>query len=349
MVPCTFKGVSSPINRQYLTIIWEFQRNVIARYDSKGLQTQPRRYMDEKNIVEGAADLYIHNASVSDIGTYKCTVIYTPEKVYKEIDLTLYARPSISVFEKMNKDNEQDKFLCSVTGYYPEKITVELITDGMVMSDSVQYSYRNSDGTFSMNSSVILPSTEKPKSLSCRVDHESLSKPIQQNIQLVYIEDGENVGLVVGVITGAVVLIVLLVIAALVYKKKSGPSKVLVNKIHGAKLVFGERSTLYCTACNCSQETQVKWIIQHKDGATCEIAERNLGDKEEEEPLMSLEYKASTEKVPSHKRRSCHDITTKLTFLPSVSRHLGSAVTCKFITHKKSEEVTHELNDIYGE
>ncbi|XP_066433402.1 uncharacterized protein [Eleutherodactylus coqui] len=350
LIPCTFKECSSGITQQYLAIVWEFEGNVIVRYDSKGLEKQPRKYIDEKNIKDGAADLYIHNASIGDIGTYKCTVICSPERSHKEVNLTVYARPTISALDKMTVGNEQDKILCSVTGFYPIQITVELIKDGAVMNGSVLSSpQRNGDKTFSINSSVILPSTEKPKSLSCRVRHESLTEPLLQDIQLVYKDDGsDNIGLVVGVIAVVVILIIVSVIAAVLYKRRSGSSEVLVNKIHGTKMMDGENSSLYCTACNCSQETQVQWIIQHKDGTTCEITDENSGDAEEGQPLMSMEYKVSTEKVSSQKRKSCYDITTTLSFIASVSRHLGSTVTCRFITNKKSEEETHKLKDIYA-
>ncbi|XP_075687726.1 uncharacterized protein LOC142656687 [Rhinoderma darwinii] len=350
LIPCTFKVDGGPINRQYLAILWEFQGNVIARYDNKGLVTQPRKYINENNIENGAADLYIDDASVSDIGAYKCTVIYSPKRMHKDVDLTVHARPSISALEKINVGNEQDKILCSVTGFYPEQITVKLIKEGKVVSGSVMSSpHKNNDSTFSINSTMILPSSDKPKSLSCTVDHDSLTTPIQQDIRLVYNEDGgNNTGLVVGLIAGVVLLIVLLAIAAFLYRKKSGLSEVLVNKIHGTKMIDGESTTLYCTACNCSRETQVKWIIKNKDGTKCEITEEESGDKEEEQPLMSMEYKVSTEKVASQKRKTFHDVTTKLIFIPSVSRHLGSTVTCKFITDKKSEEKTHELKDIYA-
>ncbi|XP_069840518.1 uncharacterized protein [Dendropsophus ebraccatus] len=349
-IPCKFKvDGNKPINLQYLAIVWEFQGSAILRYDNKGIGKAPRRYIEEKNIAEGTADLYINEASVSDVGTYRCTVIYSPDTSQREVYLTVYARPSISALETVKLSNDQTKILCSVTGYYPEQITVELIKDGAVVSGSVRSSpHMNEDKTFSINSSAILPSTDRPKSLSCRVHHESITASVQQNIRLQYNEDGgDSTGLVVGVIAG-VILILLLVIAVVLYKKRSGTSEILVSKIHGAKMMSGESVTLYCTACNCPEKTQVIWTIKGKDGTTCEIAEKTSGDREEEQPLMSMEYKVSSEKVASQKRKSLQDIKTNLTFIPSVSRHLGSTVTCKFITDQKSEEETQELKDIYA-
>ncbi|XP_056389388.1 uncharacterized protein LOC130283840 isoform X2 [Hyla sarda] len=347
MIPCKFK-VTGQINLQYLAIVWEFQGSAIVKYDNKGLEIKTKRYINEDNVKNGVADLYINDTSVDDVGSYKCTVIYTPDSIQKAVTLTVYARPAISVFEKINIDSDQDKILCSVTGFYPEQITVELIKDGTVASGSVRSHLRNDDQTFSINSTAILPSSEKPKSLSCRVHHETLTTPIQKDLRLVYNEaDNDQTGLVVGVIAG-VILIVLLVIAAVLYKKKSGTPEVLVSKIHGTKMIDGEKTTLYCMARNCSQETQVRWMTRNKDGTTCEITEERSGDKEEEQPLMSREYKVLTEKVASQKKRSLHDINTKLTFIPSLSRHLGSTVICKFITNKKSEEETHEIKEIYA-
>ncbi|KAM3917679.1 uncharacterized protein RB166_016631 [Leptodactylus fuscus] len=336
-----------PINLQYLAIIWEFKESAIVRFDNKGLLSQKTKRIDANTVKEGVADLYISDASVSDIGAYRCTVIYSPNIIHKDIDFTVYARPSISAIEKIKIDNDQNKFLCSVTGFYPEQITVQLIKDGSYVNSSVISSLSKNNNTFSINSSVILPSIEKPKSIICKVDHESLTAPIQKDIRLVYDENGNITGLLVGVVLGVVIFIVS-VIAAVLYKKKSGSSDVLVYKVNGTKMIEGENTALYCTACNCSQKTQVKWIIKNKDGTTCEITEKESQNNEEEQPLMPMEYKMSTEKAASQKRKSLCDITAKLSFIPSVSRHLGSSVTCSFITDKKSEARTHEIKDIYA-
>ncbi|KAM4024172.1 uncharacterized protein ACNLHF_025119 [Anomaloglossus baeobatrachus] len=348
-IPCTFEVEKTTINLQYLAIVWEFQGSAIVKFDNKGAQNLPNKYMKNPGPENGVADLYVRNASVSDIGTYRCTVVYSPDTVHKEIDLKLYARPSISSVEKVNIGHEQDQISCSVTRFYPGKITVELVKDGTVVNVcGLSRSDKNNDGTFSMNCTLTLPSTEKPKSLSCRVLHESLPEPIKQDIRLLYNDDGgDTTGVVVGVIVGVAVLIVLLIIAVVLYKKKSGNSDVLVSKILGTKMMEGETTTLHCTSYNRSQETKVKWIINNKDGTTCEITETRWEDNEDQQPLMSTEYKVSTEKTSSQKKKSLHDITTKLTFIPSVSRHLGSTVTCRF-TDKGSEETTHKINDIYA-
>ncbi|XP_073403355.1 uncharacterized protein [Dendrobates tinctorius] len=348
-IPCTFEVEKAPIKRLYLAIMWEFQGSKIVNFDNKGTQNLSNKYIDGTIAANGAADLYVKTASVRDIGTYRCIVVYTPDMVHKEINLNLYARPSISAVEKVNVGPEQDQIFCSVAGFYPSQITVELVKDETVVKVcDLSHSHKNNDGTFSMNCTMMLPTTEKPKSLLCRVQHESLTEPIKQDVRLFYSDDGSNnTGLVVGVIAGVAVLIMLLVLAVILNKKKSGNLGVLLSKIHGTKMMEGETTTLYCTACNCSQETEARWIIKNKDGTSCEITEMKWENNEDQQPLMSSEYKMSTEKTTSQKSNSLHDITTKLTFIPSVSRHLGSSVICRF-TDKGSEETTYEINDIYA-
>ncbi|KAG8549616.1 hypothetical protein GDO81_020491 [Engystomops pustulosus] len=221
-----------------------------------------------------------------------------------------------------------------------------MIKDGSDVSSSLIHErQKNQDNTFSITSSLILPSTDRPKSISCKVHHESLMAPVHKETQLLYSEDGDSAGLLVGVIAGVIILIVILGVIMFIYKKKRGAQ---VHQITGNKMIDGMKTALHCTASNCSQKTQVKWIIRTKDGTTCEITDREPDNREEEQPLMSMEYKVSTEKEASKKNKSHHDITTKLTFIPSVSRHLGSSVTCRVITQKKSQEKTLELADIYA-
>ncbi|XP_075037398.1 uncharacterized protein LOC142098451 [Mixophyes fleayi] len=348
ILPCTFTVNNPTVNPQFLAIIWQFQEKMIIRMDTKGLLSDGRKVINKQDISKGIADLHIQNVTISDIGTYKCMVTYSPDTKFKDIKLTVYAPPAITHLEKVIGENEQNRFICSVAGFYPIDITVELLMDREVIEGSVTSSHMNDDGTFSINNTVIIPSEEKPQVLSCRVRHESLTADLQQDLLLEYNEDNNsNVGMVMGIVI-AVILLILLIIAVFVYKKKSGFQKMVVSNIQGATWVDGEKTTLFCTASNCIQDTLVMWIIKNKDGTMCEVSESPAGDIEEEQPLMSREYKVTMEKIPSQKKKGLYDVTTELTFIPSISRHIGANVTCRIVSKKRVDEKTYEYKSIHA-
>ncbi|XP_063791444.1 uncharacterized protein LOC134945847 isoform X2 [Pseudophryne corroboree] len=350
ILPCTFTVKDPSINFNFLAIMWYFQGNQIVNFDTKGVNQDFRRFINKQEISKGIADLHIINVTISDAGTYKCIIIYSPNTKFKEVEVSVYALPSITHLEKVSGENEENRYLCSVSGFYPRNITVEMLMDGNVIEGSVMSNpHENTDGTFSVDSTVIIHPGKKPKDLSCRVRHASLTPDLQQKFLLVYNEqNNSNVGLVVGIVIAAIVVMLLIIAAVLYKKRKSGLPETVVGNIQSATWINGEKTTLYCTASTCAQDVLVTWAIRNKDGTTCEVSETPEGDKEEEQPLMSREYNVTTEKIPNQRRKGLYDINTKLTFIPSVSRHLGANVSCKIVADKKEEEKTYQFKSIHA-
>ncbi|KAM4632472.1 uncharacterized protein O3C94_018990 [Discoglossus pictus] len=130
---------------------------------------------------------------------------------------------------------------------------------------------------------------------------------------------------------------------------KPALGRFLVNNIQGPETwIDGERITLYCTASCCPQDVQVTWIIHNKDDAPCEIPESQTGESEEEQPLMSMEYVVTKKKITKPDKKGPCDFTSSLSFIPSVSRHLGSTMGCRFKCGEKTEERTFGFKSIYG-
>ncbi|XP_075037552.1 tapasin-related protein-like [Mixophyes fleayi] len=186
ILPCTFTVKSLRVNLQFLAVIWQFQEKTIVRYYAQGIVSDERTFINEKDISKGIADLHIQNVTISDTGTYKCTIVYSPDAQTKEVNLAVYAPPVITHLEKVSEENEQNRFICSVAGFHPVDITVELLMDREVIEGSVMSSHMNDDGTFSINSTVTIPPKEKPRNLFCRVRHESLTAVLLQDLQLVH-------------------------------------------------------------------------------------------------------------------------------------------------------------------
>ncbi|XP_077303641.1 uncharacterized protein LOC143923709 isoform X2 [Lithobates pipiens] len=347
VLQCSFKVDDSSINPQFLAILWLFQGNEVLRIDNKGTSSQPRMFINRQDITKGNANMEIKNVTMSDIGKYSCMVIYSPQKEFKDIDLNVYATPLVTI-EKVEKEDTSFA-LCSVMGFYPRDISVEILIDQTIMEDSVLSEHQtNADGTYSVNRTWTIPTDMSPKIMSCVVHHETLSPYVQKDLHLAYQgikNDSEtNVGAIVGAIIGVLILL-LLIGAVYYYKKKAGSQKFSMGDIESPVWIDGVKTVLSCKALNCTVSAKVTWVIQSKDGTRLEVSENPSTDLEEEEPLMSREYKV-TRNIVKQKKGKLHDVTTKLTFIPSMSRHLWTTVTCRISDNKEVMEKTYDPNSI---
>ncbi|XP_073492217.1 uncharacterized protein [Aquarana catesbeiana] len=347
VLPCSFKVDDQSINLQFLAILWLFQGNEVLRIDNKGTVSQPRMFINQQDITKGNANMEIRNVTISDIGKYRCMVIYSPQKEFKDIDLNVYATPSVTI-EKVEKEDKTSFALCSVMGFYPREISVELLMDRTIMEDSVLSDHTNADGTYSVNRTWTIPTDVSPKILSCSVRHETLSPSVQKDLQLAYQgrnnDNESNVGAIVGCIIGVLILLALIG-AVYYYKRNAGSQKFSMGDIESPVWIDGAKTTLSCKASNCTGDAQVTWVILSKDGSRLEVSENPSTDKEEEEPLMSREYEV-TRNIVNKKKGKLKDVTTKLTFIPSISRHLGTTVTCKVLDNKETMEKTYDPKSI---
>ncbi|XP_073492215.1 natural cytotoxicity triggering receptor 3 ligand 1-like [Aquarana catesbeiana] len=186
VLPCSFKVDDPSINIQFFATLWLFQGNEVLRLDNKGTLSQPRMSINQQDITKGIANMEIRNVTLSDIGKYRCIIIYSPQKEFKDIDLSVYATPLVKI-EKVKKEDKTSSALCSVMGFYPRNISVEILMDGTIMEDSVLSEHRtNADGTYSVNKTWTIPTDVSPKMLSCSVRHETLSPSVQKDLQLGY-------------------------------------------------------------------------------------------------------------------------------------------------------------------
>ncbi|XP_073491232.1 uncharacterized protein [Aquarana catesbeiana] len=250
------------------------------------------------------------------------------------------------MIEKVEKEDKTSFALCSVMGFYPRNITVEILKDRTIMEDSVLSAYHtNEDGTYSVNRTWKIPTDVSPKMLSCSVFHETLSPSVQKDLHLVYRGDIHDItGVVVGCIVGVIILI-LVVVFLLYYKRKSEYQKIMVKDIESPVWIVGEKTVLKCEAFHCTGAVKVTWVIKLRDGTKHEVSDVGSSDKEQEQPLMSREYQV-TKECDSQKMKG--HMITKLTFIPSISRHVGSSVSCRIVHQTKSVEKNLGIKSIYA-
>ncbi|XP_018096172.1 uncharacterized protein LOC108704223 [Xenopus laevis] len=189
LLPCTFRVDNPPVNPKFLALLWHFGDKEVLRYDTKGKVSSPRISIDEKLILEGNASLSLSNVTISDGGTYRCSVIYSPDTQQKEIRLHIHAVPEVAVAKRTLIKNQGTSLHCSVTHFYPQSITVTWLRNGKLLANSVLGPlHQNADGTFRQNSTLTLtPSdTLNNPEIVCQVQHESLATPRQDSYKVQY-------------------------------------------------------------------------------------------------------------------------------------------------------------------
>ncbi|XP_077303676.1 uncharacterized protein LOC143923729 isoform X9 [Lithobates pipiens] len=188
-ISCSFTISNPPINKPFLAITWYFQaKKILSVQNTKVIATDPRMSYTGR-AEDGIADLSISNITIMDGGIYKCSILYTPKREEKEIRLDIQAPPQISITEKLVVKNRENVLRSVISGFYPVDIDIKWLRDGKILDNVImEKPLRDLDGTYSVRSSVTITPTKEDREriFSCRVQHESLTAPLQEDFQLVY-------------------------------------------------------------------------------------------------------------------------------------------------------------------
>ncbi|XP_053550163.1 uncharacterized protein LOC128641654 [Bombina bombina] len=259
LIPCIFTANKIPVNPKFLAIFWYFQEKEILRYDNIVTRSHRRVSLNTDRAVYGIASLSISNVKISDCGIYKCSVTYSPEKKEKEVTLDVHAPPTITITNNMVEKDIESILHSTITGFYPVKIDIEWLRDKEVLK-SVNHSepQQNSDGTYTVKSSVTLTPTEESKNhnYSIRVQHVSLYEPLQKKIQLVY--DATSKPYVLYIVIAIIISIISIVIIALIIKcVRRRRNNVLVASTEGSSTDGDlplQASEIAVTTCEMEEE-----------------------------------------------------------------------------------------------
>ncbi|CAJ0926815.1 unnamed protein product [Ranitomeya imitator] len=198
VIPCEYTIEKPPVDPGFFAVFWFFQGKEILSFDDEVRTTDSRYSLDTGKALEGCVDLSISDMSVSDVGVYTCSVLYSPDRKNKDITVDVkappQALPQVAITSKTL--NEKSVLLCSVTGFYPADIEIKWFRGSERLSDVTEDPpLRNLDGTYSVNSTVTITPTEEDReqNVSCRVQHESLKQPLQEDFQLGYTDRGSSV------------------------------------------------------------------------------------------------------------------------------------------------------------
>ncbi|XP_053235879.1 H-2 class I histocompatibility antigen, Q9 alpha chain-like isoform X7 [Podarcis raffonei] len=113
--------------------------------------------------------------------------------------------PVVKVTRKADYDG-LETLVCQVHGFYPKEIEANWVKDGEVWQEGTLRGLvaPNSDGTYYLLLSVKIDPEERER-FRCRVEHDSLEKPLD----VAWEEEPVNLGLIVGAILGVMAAILL--------------------------------------------------------------------------------------------------------------------------------------------
>ncbi|KAM5318712.1 natural cytotoxicity triggering receptor 3 ligand 1 [Glossophaga mutica] len=144
-----------------------------------------------QGLAKGDASLQLSKVQLREAGQYRCKVVNTPDGGQGMVFLQVVAAPAISLFmeKAKGKDNDDQRFLCEATGFYPKSINITWCKWSQKNSQCLNISenfttnvtIENEDHTFNVTSSL---RPEHNATYQCMVEHMSLSIPWRRNITL---------------------------------------------------------------------------------------------------------------------------------------------------------------------
>ncbi|KAM4047247.1 tapasin-related protein-like isoform 2-T3 [Anomaloglossus baeobatrachus] len=158
-------------------------------------------YMQEEELQNGRASLIVNNLALTSEGLYTCSVSVASLFAEQQIRLQIRESPTVS----LNVDSiltltegDEIKFACDASNYYPLDVTIEWLRElpntallPSVMSNVIYSSHRiNRNGTYSLTGFFLLKVSlpDNGVKFTCRVEHESLKKPIRKSVTLIVSE-----------------------------------------------------------------------------------------------------------------------------------------------------------------
>ncbi|CAJ0933182.1 unnamed protein product, partial [Ranitomeya imitator] len=263
VIPCEYTIEKPPVDPGFFAVFWFFQGKEILSFDDEVRTTDSRYSLDTGKALQGRVDLSISDMSVSDVGVYTCSVLYSPDRKNKDITVDVKGKEILSFDDEVRTTDSRYSldtekalqgrvdlsisdmsvsdvgvYTCSVL-YSPDRKNKDITVDvkdieikwfrgSERLSDVTEDPpLRNLDGTYSVNSTVTIPPTEKDReqNVSCRVQHESLKQPLQEDFQLGYTDNSatsgnRNLMIIIPVVLGLLLLIIIVIVLIIYFKRK---------------------------------------------------------------------------------------------------------------------------------
>ncbi|KAG8590323.1 hypothetical protein GDO81_006723 [Engystomops pustulosus] len=146
----------------------------------------------------GNASLLVTNLSLKSEGLFTCAISVASLLIEEEIHLKVRESPSVSLNVASVvtlREGDEQKFLCDATSYYPLDVNIQWLREKKntgflpsLMSNIIYSSHRkNHNGTYSLSGFFLYTASPQDNGITftCRVEHESLQKPIRKSVTVI--------------------------------------------------------------------------------------------------------------------------------------------------------------------
>ncbi|XP_051884730.1 NLR family CARD domain-containing protein 3-like [Pristis pectinata] len=201
LLNCLFSHTTE-FDLKYIVIEWNQRtgdnEKAICLFDFGEYESyRPGSSLSLNEISKGNASLLLKNVTISDIGSYSCTVTIFSDKKVGRVTLSVTAPPAVLV-NTINitiEPGEDKAIICEMQNFYPENHSVTWLKSGSkdsghqvdITSQAVSgIPQQNQDGTFNLISFLIIKGnqTDDGSFYICEVSHEALKTPQQKVVRL---------------------------------------------------------------------------------------------------------------------------------------------------------------------
>ncbi|XP_072926196.1 nucleotide-binding oligomerization domain-containing protein 1-like [Hemitrygon akajei] len=201
LLSCLFSHHTKP-DLSYIVIEWNQRtgdnEKAICLFDFGEYESyRPGSSLSLNEISKGNASLLLKNVTISDIGSYSCTVTIFSDKKVGRVTLSISAPPAVWV-NTVNvtiEPGEEKAIICEMRDFYPENCSVIWLKSGSkdngnqidITSQAVFGTpQQNQDGTFNLISFLIIKGNQSDDGsfYICQVNHEALKSPVRRVISL---------------------------------------------------------------------------------------------------------------------------------------------------------------------
>ncbi|XP_077309582.1 uncharacterized protein LOC143929576 [Lithobates pipiens] len=198
-IPCLLSGVLIPLNLQIVSVVWsrrlqngtEYKVHQVHEFLHESWRNGS--HMNDSDLQQGNASLYIPNIQIEDEGEYLCFVIVTPDAGTATSTLHVSVTPQTRLnYDKHIEAGIPGSVFCEINNFYPEAVKVQWVkysittaTESSLDRDvSLTIPLRNSDGTYNVTSLLTVRQStgiEPGDVFFCTVSHRSLKKEMTMN------------------------------------------------------------------------------------------------------------------------------------------------------------------------
>ncbi|XP_075052874.1 tapasin-related protein-like [Mixophyes fleayi] len=188
--------------------------------------------MQLEGLQNGKASLSVNNLALENEGLFICTVsvgsLYADQQIHlkiRESPMVTVNLDSVSLIEK-----QEQKFVCDASSYYPLDVNIEWLREDQftgllptLVSHVIFSSHKNNrDGTYSLSGSFLYRATLQDNGITftCRVEHESLKKPLKKSVRVTVLESTEWTLDAQECLTITLILLLIIILAGTLYLVK---------------------------------------------------------------------------------------------------------------------------------